>query len=49
MAERQTTVSVRIEIANYDEILRLYHALGDLLAAGQSLRSGESGTDPEGL
>lgn len=33
MARNEATVSVRIEVSNYDEILRLYHALGNLLMA----------------
>ena len=33
MAKAEITVPVRIEIENYDELLRTYHALGNLLMA----------------
>ena len=33
MAKAEATVSVRIELSNYQELLRTYHALGEILMA----------------
>jgi hypothetical protein len=44
MAKPDDVVSVRIEISNFNEVLRLYHALGDLLIVARPLNpEGETG------
>ena len=35
MAKADITVPVRIELTNYDELLRIYHALGNILVAAR--------------